>query len=120
MIETARNNIEDYILKNKKNINNKEFNKLKNELINEYKKEYEKFYIVKINSNNIFNKYTENTDLSDSYFIVPEYNKKLETMIKTIQDPLTGIELGINIYIKKIENIYKQVHLLNGSILKFI
>lgn len=120
MIEDYRIKIEEYISDNKKNINNKELNLLKKELIEEYKKEYKDFYIVKIDSDNIIEKYNNNIDIDEFNFIIPKYDKKLEKMIKIVQDPMTGIELGINIYIKKIENIYKQVHLLDGSILKFI
>ena len=88
--------------------------------ISSNKKEYKKFYIININSKNIIEEYNDDIDIEEYNFIIPEYNKKIKSMIEKLQDPMTGIELGINIYIKKIENIYKQVHLLNGSIIKFI
>lgn len=120
MIKEYTIKIEDYISSNKKNINNKKLSLLKKELIEEYKKEYKKFYIININSKNIIEEYNDDIDIEEYNFIIPEYNKKIKSMIEKLQDPMTGIELGINIYIKKIENIYKQVHLLNGSIIKFI
>lgn len=120
-MENAKKELEDY-LRIKKNIKKEEDKPLillQNQILNKYLEKYNEVFvgIMKPNNSEIIVKYNSDMKIQNYDFIIPTNDNKLSNAISRLQN--SDIELGISLYLKKIENIYTYIEKLNGTALKY-